>query len=379
MIPPLPKSWVPVVGEELKKPYFQALREFVEQEQEEHEVYPPEGDIFAAMQITPFDKVRVLLLADPARHFGDLATAEPPIVENLLVPFHRGEAAIGTVWAIAHSGATTFDAEDARRAGERRLERVGAREGGARARPALQQGHDVSMFLAGDAAALVRRDVVKFLRGVDPRLTCGAAERLRTFDRPVLLAWAREDRVFRIRLAERLREELPGIRCVIAGVPHPRRGDLAYREELAALARRLGVEDVVAFVGLVDPIADLYAAADMVINPARFNEAFGRVAVEALSAGCPVVAARVGATPEIVRDGREALLFPPQDDGALAAAVLRLWRDRGLREELVRGGRRRVETEFNEDFAVQAFGDVVERVLAARRPATVPVALASVR
>lgn len=180
-----------------------------------------------------------------------------------------------------------------------------------------------------------------------------------------------------IRALPRLREELPGIRCVIAGVPHPRRGDLAYREELAVLARRLGVEDVVAFVGLVDPIADLYAAADMVVNPARFNEAFGRVAVEALSAGCPVVAARVGATPEIVRDGREALLFPPQDDGALAAAVLRLWRDRGLREELVRGGRRRVETEFNEDVAVQAFGDVVERVLAARRPGTVPAALAA--
>ena len=55
----------------------------------------------------------------------------------------------------------------------------------------------------------VRRDVVKFLRGVDPRLTCEAAERLRTFDRPVLLAWAQQDRVFRIRLAERLRDLLP--------------------------------------------------------------------------------------------------------------------------------------------------------------------------
>ena len=66
MIPPLPKSWVPVVGEELDKPYFQALREFVEQEQDGHEVYPPADDIFAAMAITPFDKVRVLLLGqDP--------------------------------------------------------------------------------------------------------------------------------------------------------------------------------------------------------------------------------------------------------------------------------------------------------------------------
>ena len=55
----------------------------------------------------------------------------------------------------------------------------------------------------------VRRDVVKFLRSVDKRYTCEAAERLRTFDRPVLLAWAREDRVFPLRLAQRLAELLP--------------------------------------------------------------------------------------------------------------------------------------------------------------------------
>lgn len=172
-----------------------------------------------------------------------------------------------------------------------------------------------------------------------------------------------------IRALPGLREKLPGIRCVIAGVPHPRPGDLAYRRELTTLARELGVEDAVAFVGLVDPIADLYAAADIVLNPARFNEAFGRVAVEALSAGCPVVAARIGATPEIVRDGREALLFAPEDHEALAEAVLRLWRDRGLREALVRRGRQRVAAKFDEASSVQAFGDVVERVLTAHEPA----------
>ena len=167
-----------------------------------------------------------------------------------------------------------------------------------------------------------------------------------------------------IRAVARLREELPGIRCVIAGVAHPRPGDVAYRHELTALARRLGVEDRVDFVGLVDPIADLYAAADIVINPARFNEPFGRVAIEALSAGCAVVAARVGAVPEIVRHGREALLFAPEDDGALAAAILLLWHDRELRETLVRQGQRRIAAQFDQDLAVAAFGDVVEHVVA---------------
>lgn len=169
-----------------------------------------------------------------------------------------------------------------------------------------------------------------------------------------------------IRALPALRAELPSVRCVIAGVPHARAGDLAYREELATLARRLDVEDAVTFVGLVDPIADLYAASDVVVNPVRVNEAFGRVAVEALSAGCPVVAARIGAIPEVVRDGHEALLFEAEDHEALGETVTRLWRDHRLREELVRNGRRRVETTFRESVAVDAFGDVVDRVLAAR-------------
>lgn len=168
-----------------------------------------------------------------------------------------------------------------------------------------------------------------------------------------------------IRALPALRERFPAIRCVIAGVPHARSGDLAYREDLARLARRLGVEDAVVFSGLVDPIADLYAAADVVVNPARFNEPFGRVAVEALSAGCPVVAARVGAIPEVVRDGHEALLFAAEDHRALAAAVGRLWCDPELRARLVLNGRRRVATRFSEARAVETFSDLAERVVAA--------------
>jgi pimeloyl-ACP methyl ester carboxylesterase len=55
----------------------------------------------------------------------------------------------------------------------------------------------------------IRRDMEKFIRGVSNRDTLAAAERLRDFDRPVLLVWAREDRFFPVRLAERLLERLP--------------------------------------------------------------------------------------------------------------------------------------------------------------------------
>ena len=55
----------------------------------------------------------------------------------------------------------------------------------------------------------VRRDTEKFVRAVSKKDTLAAAERLRDFDRPVLLAWAREDKFFKVRLAERLLERLP--------------------------------------------------------------------------------------------------------------------------------------------------------------------------
>lgn len=61
-------------------------------------------------------------------------------------------------------------------------------------------------FLRG---AAIRGDVVAFIRGVDSRHTCAAAERLRTFAKPALIAWAREDRVFAPQLAERLAALLP--------------------------------------------------------------------------------------------------------------------------------------------------------------------------
>lgn len=55
----------------------------------------------------------------------------------------------------------------------------------------------------------IRRDTERFVRNVSKKDTLAAAERLRDFDRPVLLAWAREDKYFKVKLAERLLERLP--------------------------------------------------------------------------------------------------------------------------------------------------------------------------
>jgi pimeloyl-ACP methyl ester carboxylesterase len=56
----------------------------------------------------------------------------------------------------------------------------------------------------------IRRDTAKVLRGIDPKYTFEAAEKLRTFDRPTMLAWAVEDRFFKLSFAERLAEAIQG-------------------------------------------------------------------------------------------------------------------------------------------------------------------------
>jgi uracil-DNA glycosylase len=64
----LPDSWQDVLGEELDKPYFKRLTEFVEAERAAHPVYPPREEVFAALAATPFDRVKVLILGQDPYH-----------------------------------------------------------------------------------------------------------------------------------------------------------------------------------------------------------------------------------------------------------------------------------------------------------------------
>jgi uracil-DNA glycosylase len=64
----LPPSWQAVLAEELKKPYFQELEQFVDAERGKHTVFPPEDDVFNAFKATPFPKVKVLLLGQDPYH-----------------------------------------------------------------------------------------------------------------------------------------------------------------------------------------------------------------------------------------------------------------------------------------------------------------------
>lgn len=114
------------------------------------------------------------------------------------------------------------------------------------------------------------------------------------------------------------------------------------RGRLRRFARRLGVADLLVELGPVPHrrALALMRRADFLVVPSRV-EGFGLAACEALAAGTPVLASRVGGIPELVRHGREGLLVPPKDPRSLAAAAERLWSDAGLRRRLSSAGRRR--------------------------------------
>ncbi len=111
---------------------------------------------------------------------------------------------------------------------------------------------------------------------------------------------------------------------------------------LRRMVADLSLTSAVALVGWLGEheLARRLATADVVVVPSLWPEAFALSCLEALSVGTPVVAAAVGALPDLVRDGQTGLLVPPGDAAALAAAVCRLLADGPLRRRLGEAGRR---------------------------------------
>jgi glycosyltransferase involved in cell wall biosynthesis len=113
-----------------------------------------------------------------------------------------------------------------------------------------------------------------------------------------------------------------------------------------------------------EEVAQAMDAASFLLLPSR-SEGMGRVIVESLARGRPVLGARVGGIPELVHDGVNGLLVEPGDTAALAAALVRLCTDRELLERLSAAARDSAGPWLaTADEYAARMGDLVERVLA---------------
>jgi len=113
-------------------------------------------------------------------------------------------------------------------------------------------------------------------------------------------------------------------------------GEDDYVAALHAQVADLGLEGRVRFTGFVDDVAALLAEVDVVVHASVVAEPFGQVVVEAMAAGRPVIASDLGGPAEVVTDGVDGLLSPAGDADALAACLVRLADDAGLRLRLGR-------------------------------------------
>lgn len=151
-----------------------------------------------------------------------------------------------------------------------------------------------------------------------------------------------------------------------ARVPPPARLVIAGAGTLRpVLEARAVMPDLVGRVAFLGPRADsaaVMAALDLFVLPSRW-EGFGLVLLEAMAAGRAIVASRVSAIPEVVAEGETALLVPPDDPGALAAAIVALLDDPARRQAMGAAGRARVRQEFAPDRLVRATLDLYRTVL----------------
>ena len=131
-------------------------------------------------------------------------------------------------------------------------------------------------------------------------------------------------------------------------------GDGPLRQDLEALARRLGVQDRVRFLGWRTDRAALLRAANVCVLPSRY-EPFGTVILEAWAAKTPFVACASAGPAATVTDGKNGLLVPIDDAPALADALHRALTDAPLRAYLIANGFNTYENTFTREAVTKAW------------------------
>jgi len=146
-------------------------------------------------------------------------------------------------------------------------------------------------------------------------------------------------------------------------------GDGGSRRELEAQARGLGLADRIVFTGTRLDVAPIVSQAAVSVVPS-LSEGLSTVVLESMACGVPVVATRVGGTPEILQDEVTGLLVPPCNAPALAAAIGRLLGDPALARRMGDAGRARAVARFSMRYMVSQTESLYRALLRGDRRAT---------
>jgi glycosyltransferase involved in cell wall biosynthesis len=171
-----------------------------------------------------------------------------------------------------------------------------------------------------------------------------------------------------VEAAKRLRgsERLDGIEFWVVGGPPP--GNEHLRQLLATDIAQAGLSSYFRFFDFTSDVASIWRASDIAVVPSIEPEPFGMVALEAMRAGIPVVAAGHGGLLDIIENDETGLLFQPRSAAQLANCIGHLFNDPALRARLAEAGRRRQRAIFSIDAQVRAVADVYQRALVSAGP-----------
>jgi glycosyltransferase involved in cell wall biosynthesis len=159
-----------------------------------------------------------------------------------------------------------------------------------------------------------------------------------------------------LRAAALLENAPRSIRFVVAG-----QGKTDLFNDLQRLRNELGLQKIVQFVGFVDDPADFLSNLDMFLL-SSISEGFSIATIQAMAAGLPAIVTRSGGPQEIITHGENGWMVDAGNPAAIAAAILTLAADPGLRRRLVETGRERVAKTFEMDAMLTAYEDIYEQL-----------------
>lgn len=144
-------------------------------------------------------------------------------------------------------------------------------------------------------------------------------------------------------------------------------GDGYLKFELERYAEALGVRKDIIFTGWRADSSDILCLFDIFVLPS-LNEGMGRVIIEAMALGKPIVASSVGGIIDLVRNGENGILVPPRDSDSLGKALLQLIRNKDLAEELGENGKAMVYPEFDISVMLKKIDGLYESLLSKLAP-----------
>ena len=157
-----------------------------------------------------------------------------------------------------------------------------------------------------------------------------------------------------VRIFERVVREVKAVLLMV--------GEGAERASAQALARRLGLQDRVKFLGRHDRVEELAALADVFLLPSEL-ESFGLSALEAMACEVPVVGSDAGGLPEVVKHAETGFLLPVGDIDGMAARTVEILKDEEKRRCMGHAARRRAAALFGSERLVTQYERFYERVL----------------